>query len=126
MGYHYRSRYEFILFFEKGKRKLADLGIADIIEVPRVHNGYPTEKPVAVSEILIGQSSSRGELVADPFCGSGSVGVAAVSHARNFHGCDSSAEAVEITRTRLTALGAAEDHHAEAASVGQLIIPGLA
>ncbi len=26
MGYHYRSRYEFILFFEKGKRRLNDLG----------------------------------------------------------------------------------------------------
>ena len=32
MGYHYRARYECILFFEKGKRKLNDLGIADIIE----------------------------------------------------------------------------------------------
>ena len=31
MGYHYRARYEFILFFEKGKRRLNDLGIADII-----------------------------------------------------------------------------------------------
>ena len=31
MGYHYRSTYEFILFFEKGKRKLADLGISDVI-----------------------------------------------------------------------------------------------
>ena len=31
MGYHYRARYEFILFFEKGKRRLNDLGVADII-----------------------------------------------------------------------------------------------
>ena len=31
MGYHYRARYEFILFFEKGKRRLNDLGIADVI-----------------------------------------------------------------------------------------------
>src|SRR5688572_32127677 len=37
MGYHYRARYEFILFFEKGKRKLNDLGIADVISVPRIH-----------------------------------------------------------------------------------------
>lgn len=27
MGYHYRARYEFVLFFEKGKRRLSDLGI---------------------------------------------------------------------------------------------------
>jgi site-specific DNA-methyltransferase (adenine-specific) len=42
MGYHYRARYEFVLFFEKGKRKLSNLGISDIIEAPRVFNGYPT------------------------------------------------------------------------------------
>src|SRR5690349_15882843 len=47
MGYHYRARYECILFFEKGKRRLANLATPDIIEVPRIHNGYPTEKPVA-------------------------------------------------------------------------------
>src|SRR3982751_3086865 len=67
MGYHYRARYEFILFFEKGKRRLADLGIADVITAPRIHRGYPAEKPPAVSEVLIRQSSAAGELVADPF-----------------------------------------------------------
>ena len=51
MGYHYRARYEFILFFEKGKRRLNDLGIPDVIECPRVIKGYPTEKPVRVSEV---------------------------------------------------------------------------
>ncbi|HXK19140.1 MAG TPA: DNA methyltransferase, partial [Polyangiaceae bacterium] len=63
MGYHYRARYEFILFFEKGKRRLADLGIADVLEVPRIRGGYPAEKPSALSEILIGQSTSPADLV---------------------------------------------------------------
>src|SRR5215471_9149964 len=45
MGYHYRARYEFILFFEKGKRRLNDLGVADITTVPRIRGGYPAEKP---------------------------------------------------------------------------------
>ena len=31
MGYHYRARCEFILFFEKGKRRLNDLGVADVL-----------------------------------------------------------------------------------------------
>ncbi|MEY4510838.1 MAG: hypothetical protein RLZZ450_2960 [Pseudomonadota bacterium] len=56
MGYHYRSRYEFVLFFEKGKRKLNDLGVADVIEAPRVHRGCPTEKPVALSDTRAGLS----------------------------------------------------------------------
>lgn len=44
MGYHYRAQYEFVLFFEKGKRKLNDLGVSDILRAKRIHRGYPTEK----------------------------------------------------------------------------------
>lgn len=109
MGYHYRARYEFILFFEKGKRRLADLGVADVITVPRVHRGYPAEKPVRVSEILVSQSSRPGELVADPFMGSGSVGVAAVKQGRRFAGNDLNPEAVRLAASRLTAAGGLPD-----------------
>ncbi|HLG55614.1 MAG TPA: site-specific DNA-methyltransferase [Vicinamibacterales bacterium] len=105
MGYHYRARYEFILFFEKGKRKLNDLGIADVIAVPRIHRGYPAEKPVAVSEVLITQSSQPGELVADPFMGSGSIGVAAVKLGRRFTGTDLNPEAVRLSAERLGEYG---------------------
>lgn len=101
MGYHYRARYEFILFFEKGKRKLNNLGIPDILEADRVWRGYPTEKPVSVSEILVSQSTQPGEIVLDPFCGSGSAGVAAVKLGRSFIGNDLSKEAVSVTRKRL-------------------------
>jgi site-specific DNA-methyltransferase (adenine-specific) len=101
MGYHYRARYELILFFEKGKRKLADLGIADILEFPRIRGGYPSEKPSDVSRVLVRQSSLPDEVVVDPFCGSGSVGVAAASLGRRFLGSDVCAEAVAITNARL-------------------------
>ena len=80
MGYHYRARYEFILFFEKGKRRLNDLGMADVIGVPRIRGGYPAEKPPAVSpRSRCARAARPGELVADPFMGSGSVGVAAAA-----------------------------------------------
>jgi site-specific DNA-methyltransferase (adenine-specific) len=105
MGYHYRSRYEFIMFFEKGKRKLNDLGIPDIIECPRIHRGYPTEKPSEVSEILIKQSTQSGETVLDPFLGSGSVGVASVKLSRHFLGCDSNPEAVDLSHNRISSVG---------------------
>ncbi len=108
MGYHYRARYELVLFFEKGKRKLNDLGIADIIPEPRVYRGYPAEKPPAVSRVLIGQSTQPGELVIDPFMGSGSAGVAAVELGRNFTGNDLCDEAIDITRERLLKAGATE------------------
>lgn len=106
MGYHYRARYEFILFFEKGKRRLNDLGVADVISARRIHGGYPAEKPVAVSEILVKQSSQPGELVADPFMGSGSVGVAAVKLGRRFIGNDLNPDALDVSRHRLEPFGA--------------------
>jgi DNA modification methylase len=108
MGYHYRARYECVLFFEKGKRKLLDLGIADIIAAPRITGGYPAEKPPEVSEVLIKQSSEPGELVIDPFMGSGSIGVAAVRNRREFRGNDLCAEALDITRERLREAGGSE------------------
>src|ERR1700754_584682 len=92
MGYHYRARYECILFFEKGKRKLNDLGVADILEAKRINGGYPAEKPPEISETLISQSTQPGELVIDPFMGSGSVGVAATRIGRRFFGNDLCAE----------------------------------
>jgi site-specific DNA-methyltransferase (adenine-specific) len=101
MGYHYRARYEFILFFEKGKLKLNDLGTPDIIQEARVHKGYPAEKPVGVSEVLVRQSTTEGALVIDPFLGSGSAGVAAVGLGRNFLGADTCKEAVDISTSRL-------------------------
>jgi site-specific DNA-methyltransferase (adenine-specific) len=109
MGYHYRSRCEFILFFEKGKRKLKDLGIPDVLAYPRVFRGYPTEKPVGLSEILIGQSSEKAEVVIDPFMGSGSVGLAAMNQGCGFWGNDILDEAVEITTARLIGGGYVED-----------------
>lgn len=103
MGYHYRSRHEMILFFEKGKRKLNDLSVPDVLRFPRVHRGYPSEKPPEVSEVLVRQSTQPGELVVDPFCGSGSVGVAALRQGRRFLGGDVSAAALQVARERLVA-----------------------
>ena len=105
MGYHYRARYELILFFEKGKRRLNNLGIADVISVPRIRGGYPVEKPVEVSEILIGQSTEFEDIVADPFMGSGSIGVAAAKTNRRFKGTDCNPRAVALTAQRLQEFG---------------------
>lgn len=104
MGYHYRGRHELVCFLEKGKRKLNDLGIADVIPVKRVIGGYPTEKPVELLSILVSQSTSKGELVVDPFCGSASTGEAALRLDRRFVGGDVSDKAIEAGRARLDAV----------------------
>ncbi|ELY5789622.1 site-specific DNA-methyltransferase [Cronobacter turicensis] len=101
MGYHYRAKYEFILFFEKGKRKLNDLSIPDILDCKRIVKGYPTEKPVDLLKILINQSSLPNELVCDPFFGSGSTLIAASELGRNYKGTDTSGSAHEYFRHRI-------------------------
>lgn len=101
MGYHYRARYEFILFFEKGKRKVNDLSIPDVLEFKRVYRGYPTEKPVSLLEVLIKQSSNKGDLVVDPFFGSGSTLIAAGNLDRRYLGCDLSLNAHDFFNNRL-------------------------
>lgn len=103
MGYHYRARYEFILFFEKGERKLNDLGCPDVLECKRIRSGYPTEKPVAINEVLVLQSSEPGELVIDPFMGPGSTGVAALLNGRRFAGNDLSQKSLDWAGPRLLA-----------------------
>ncbi|WP_432460783.1 DNA-methyltransferase [Agarivorans sp. QJM3NY_25] len=101
MGYHYRARHEYILFFEKGKKKLNNLGIPDILECKRVYRGYPTEKPVPLLETLISQSSTKNQLVVDPFFGSGSVLIAAKNLGREYLGCDISESAHQHFRNRV-------------------------
>ena len=108
MGYHYRAAQECIVFLEKGKRKLNDLGVCDVLAGPRVRGGYPTEKPVSVSRVLIEQSSAPGELVIDPFLGSGSTGDASLITRRRVAGCDVVEKAVAGSRARLLALGGVE------------------
>jgi site-specific DNA-methyltransferase (adenine-specific) len=109
MGYHYRARYEFILFFEKGKRKLNNLGTPDILTQKRVYRGYPTEKPIEIGCTLIEQSTTPGELVIDPFMGSGTFGASAISLKRAFLGNDTCDEAVNVSRNRLIEIGGTED-----------------
>jgi site-specific DNA-methyltransferase (adenine-specific) len=95
MGYHYRAGYELILFFEKGKRRLNDLAVRDVLSFNPVYGGYPAEKPADLIEVLVKQSSSDGDIVADPFMGSGSTGVAALRNRRRFLGNDLSAKSLK-------------------------------
>jgi site-specific DNA-methyltransferase (adenine-specific) len=83
-GYHYRAASERILFFEKGKRPLRDLGVPDVLMAPRPGVPGPAVKPGAVVRTLIAQSTAEGELVLDPFCGTGVAGVEARALGRRF------------------------------------------
>ncbi len=62
---------------------------------------HPTQKPVALIRRCLRASTNPGDLVFDPFTGSGSTGVASVSLNRAFIGCEREPEFVDITRRRL-------------------------
>lgn len=62
---------------------------------------HPTQKPVDLMRWIVCSYSSPGELVIDPFAGSGATGVAALQEGREFRGCDSSSRYVEQALARL-------------------------
>ena len=63
--------------------------------------GYPTQKPEALLERIIGASCQPGDLVADLFCGSGTTLSVAERLARRWIGCDLGRFAIHTARKRL-------------------------
>ena len=63
--------------------------------------GYPTQKPEALLRRLIEVSSNAGDLVLDPFCGSGTTVAAAQRLGRRWIGIDVSPAACKLTTRRM-------------------------
>lgn len=55
---------------------------------PTRHGGHPTEKPVSLMRELITDFTAFGDLICDPFMGSGTTGVACVKTGRRFVGIE--------------------------------------
>jgi len=87
----------------KGRTKKA----TDVLEIPAINNmaaertGYPTQKPLALLDLLVRACAPEGGVVLDPCCGSGTTLLAARNAARVPAGCDVSEAAVALTRSRL-------------------------
>lgn len=81
----YAPQYEFIIFCSNGKRKLNGRRTSNVLNFKRTGNKlHPTEKPVDLFEFLMSKSSKVGDIVLDPFAGSGTTGVACRNIIRNF------------------------------------------
>lgn len=63
--------------------------------------GYPTQKPVALLERIIGASSNEGDVVLDPFCGCGTTIDASIRLGRRWLGVDVTYIAVDLIEKRL-------------------------
>ena len=71
--------------------------------IPR-HNGdriHPTQKPLQLFDDLIQKHSHPGDLVVDPFVGSGTTAVAAKKASRRFAGCDIDDKYIDAARNRM-------------------------
>ncbi len=76
-----------------------------IISIPKSHPAiarHRTEKPLELMEWLVKTYSDKGDLILDPFIGSGSTIVAAKNTKRKYIGIDISDSCCEITRKRLS------------------------
>ncbi|MDM8566661.1 DNA methyltransferase [Candidatus Halobeggiatoa sp. HSG11] len=96
---------------EKGRAKLGDnkrgVPLNDVWEIPYLNPkakervGYPTQKPLLLLERIIELTTQKGDVVLDPFCGSGTTCVAAKLLDRKYIGIDKSSEAVKLTLNRI-------------------------
>ncbi len=80
-----------------------DIGV--IAPISRERTGYPSQKPEALLERLITALSTEGDVVLDPYAGSGTTLAVAARLGREFVGIDASEAAVGIATGRLEAQG---------------------
>jgi len=83
-----------------------DIGV--IAPVARERTGYPSQKPEALLERVIRALSAPGEIVLDPYAGSGTTLAVAARLGRVFVGIDASDVAIETARARLAQANVAE------------------
>ncbi len=94
-----------------GKRYVMKGGklLDDVWDIPAIaptageRVDYPTQKPLALLTRIVELASNPGDVVLDPFCGSGTTLVAAAHLGRRWIGIDINPQAVEIARARLAA-----------------------
>lgn len=102
----YYKQTELVLFFRKGKAKpINDFTSRDNIKVimPKKSSGklHITQKPLDFIEKLITNSSISGDVVLDPFMGSGTTGVAAKNLNRDFIGIELDLDYFNIALERI-------------------------
>lgn len=99
----YPNKHEYIWFCKmRGSRRELLRCVPDVLNFKRQNDtDHSAEKPVDLLRLLVEQSSTEGEIVIDPFVGSGSTGVAAHRLNRSFIGVDVSQEWLDVAKSRL-------------------------
>lgn len=104
-GYSWRHQHELILFAEMDESPNVATGDGDIIRFKAVSiddRDHPAEKPVGLIKKLIKKSTSVGQIVLDPFTGSGSTGEACAELGRYFIGIEKERDYYDLAMQRIS------------------------
>lgn len=90
----YMNCYEFVLFFKKGKAKaINNPGCCQKLDYKNLRfKDHPNQKPAALFEELITNSSNVDDIILDPFMGTGASAVAAILTNRRYYGVEIDSE----------------------------------
>lgn len=103
-----RSRHHFAYDRMKqdngGKQMQSLWSIVPPLKAEKRFGKHPTQKPLALLERIVLAASDPGQLVLDPFSGSGTTGIAAARLGRRYLGVDLEPEYLDLARNRYTDL----------------------
>lgn len=89
-------------YFKKENSQMIDLwDIGRPKKGEYIFGKHPTQKPLALFNRMVKMVTNTGDLILDPFCGSGVSGVSAITNFRNYIGIDNSEEFLDITKQKL-------------------------
>ena len=107
MGFHYRRNYEFMLIAQNGvpiHRWNGGNTTPNVVRIGKIipnSEQHPTEKPLKLFEYFIKLHSNKGDLVLDPFCGSGVTAEACLRLDRNFICIDKDKRFYDMSEKRI-------------------------
>jgi len=109
MGWHYRRSYEMVLVGQKKGAACKWYDESNKVEniirtIPKIiprDDEHPTVKPVELAAHFIRLHTLPGEIVLDPFMGSGTTGVAAIQEGRRFVGYELDEKFFDMAQARL-------------------------
>jgi len=90
--------------YRRGKQMRSVWSIPTTPKREKTHGAHPTQKPLELLRRLISMCTNEDDLVLDPFCGSGTTGVACVLLKRKFIGIDLDSDYLKLALTRMEAV----------------------
>lgn len=96
---HYFN-YELMKLINNGKQMQDVWRLPSIAPWEKIQGKHPTQKPLSLLSRIILASTSKNDLILDPFCGSSTTGIAANIFGRNYVGIDLETNFLDISISR--------------------------